>query len=202
MSDQNRDNSFSREQQTGLTIMLQAWSNGDRGALEQLTPLVYQELYRLARGYMARERPGHVLQVSALINEAYLRLIDWRHVQWKNRAHFFGVAAGLMRHILVDLARLEASAKRGGRARATPLNEPAAVCKDASNAIVTVHEALDRLAAFDARKAQVVELRFFGGLTTEETAAVLDVSISTVESDWRLARAWLKGELSHGKRRS
>jgi RNA polymerase sigma-70 factor (ECF subfamily) len=207
MSDQNRNNPFIREQQTlnpskpGLTIMLKAWSNGDRGALEKLTPLVYQELHRLARSYMARERPGHVLQVSALINEAYLRLIDWQHVQWKNRAHFFGVAAGLMRHILVDLARSETSAKRGGRPRAAPLTEPAAVSRDASNAVVAVHEALDRLAVFDARKAQVVEMRFFGGLTTEETAAVLGISLSTVENDWRLAKAWLKGELSHESNR-
>src|SRR5262245_50739821 len=184
---------------TGLTVMLQAWSNGDRGALEKLTPLVYQELYRLARSYMAKERPGHLLQVSALINEAYLRLIDWENVQWKSRAHFFGVAAGLMHNILVDLARSEISAKRGGRAHVLPLNETVTVSKEASDDIVAVHEALERLKAFDPRKAQVVEMRFFGGLTAEQTAAVLGVSIATVENDWRLAKAWLKKELSHGK---
>jgi len=208
MSDFNHNNPFTTKQhildesKTGLTIMLKAWSKGDRGALEKLTPLVYQELHRLARGYMARERSGHVLQVSALINEAYLRLIDWQHVQWKNRAHFFGVAASLMRRILVDLARSEECAKRGGRAHVTPLNENVTICEEASDSIVAVHEALDRLAEFDSRKAQVVEMRFFGGLTTEETAAVLGVSISTVESDWRLAKAWLKGELSREKRGS
>jgi len=185
-----------------LTGILQAWSDGDRGALAKLTPLVYQELHRLARGYMARERPGHLLQASELINEAYIRLIDWRNVRWKNRAHFFGVAASLMRRILVDLARAECAVKRGGRPQKVQWEETASVSREGSDSIVAVHEAMDRLAAIDARKAKVVELRFFGGLTTEEAAAVTGVSMSCVESDWRFAKAWLKRELGHGKRHS
>jgi RNA polymerase sigma factor (TIGR02999 family) len=187
------------ESKTRLTIMLQEWSNGDRGALEKLAPLVHQELRRLARGYLARERPGHVLQISALINEAYIRLIDWRHVRWKNRAHFFGIAAGLMRNVLVDIARAEDSDKRGGRISFVSLDPNSAVFKGTGDAIVAVHEALERLAAIDVRKAQVVEMLFFGGLTKGQTATVLGVSVSTVESDWRFAKAWLKRELSDGK---
>jgi RNA polymerase sigma factor (TIGR02999 family) len=182
-----------------LTIMLRAWSNGDQAALEKLTPMVYQELYKLARGRMAGERPGHVLQASALINEAYIRLIDYQNVQWKDRAHFFGVAAELMRRILVDIARANQCAKRGARAPAVSVDEAVAVSKDSGELIVAVHEVLDRLKAEEPRQARIVELRFFGGLTIEETASVVNLSTATVESEWRLAKAWLKRELSHDK---
>jgi RNA polymerase sigma factor (TIGR02999 family) len=161
-------------------------------------PFVYQELYRLARSRMAGERPGHVLQPSALINEAYIRLIECQHVNWKDRAHFFGVAAELMRRILVDIARANACAKRGSGALPLPLDEEVRPGAQPSAAVLEVHEALERFAAIEPRKSRVVELKFFGGLTIEQTAEVLGISEATVESDWRSAKEWLKRELCHG----
>jgi RNA polymerase sigma factor (TIGR02999 family) len=172
-----------------ITRLLLAWNNGDEAALEQLTPLVYQELHRLARRYMGRERSGHTLQTSALVNEAYLRLIDWKNVRWQNRAHFFAVSAQLMRRILVDFARANAYAKRGGGAPHLDLEQVAIVSSDRGTDIVALDEALTSLAALSPRQSQVVELRFFGGLSLEETAEVLKVSIGTVRRDWSLARA-------------
>jgi len=174
-----------------ITRLLVAWNNGDEAALEELTPLVYEELHRLARRYMGRERSGHTLQTSALVNEAYLRLIDWKNVRWQNRAHFFGVSAQLMRRILVDFARANGYAKRGGGALHLDLEEVAVVSPDRGTDIVALDEALTSLAALSPRQSQVVELRFFGGLSLEETAEVLKVSVGTVRRDWSLARAWL-----------
>src|SRR5215471_469158 len=161
-----------------ITQLLLAWSDGDQAALEKLTPLVYAELHRLAKGFMFGERPGHTLQTTALINEAYLRLIDWKNVRWQSRAHFFGVAAQVMRRILVDFARSRNYARRGGGTQRVALDD-----------------ALKSLAEIDPRKSQVVELRFFGGLSAEEIAEVLKVSLRTVEREWSLARAWLYREL-------
>jgi RNA polymerase sigma factor (TIGR02999 family) len=178
-----------------VTQLLLAWSDGDQAALEQLTPLVYRELRRLARGYMRQERPGHILQTTALINEAYLRLIDWKQVHWRNRAHFFGVAAQLMRRILVDFARARQQDKRGGGAGQVSLDEAAAVSVERSAEFIALDEALGRLAAIDPRRSLMVELRFFGGLSEEETAEALKVSPRTVRREWSLARAWLHREL-------
>ena len=181
-----------------ITQLLLAWSEGDQAALEQLTPLVYRELRRLAKGYMRQESPGHILQTTALINEAYLRLIDWKQVQWQNRAHFFGVAAQLMRRILVDFARACKQGKRGGAMRQVSLDEAAAVSVERAAEFIALDEALDRLAAIDPRRSRMVELRFFGGLSEEETAEALKVSPRTVRREWSLARAWLHRELRAG----
>ena len=178
-----------------ITQLLRAWSEGDEGALEKLTPLVYRELYRLARGYMGREGEGHTLQATALVNEAYLRLIDWKNVQWQNRAHFFAVSAQLMRRILVDYARSRHYAKRGGGVRPVALEEALVVSGDRFAAIVEIDLALQRLEAIDPRRAQVVELRYFGGLSVEETAEVLKVSPITVTRNWNFAKVWLLREL-------
>ena len=179
-----------------ITQLLVAWSDGDQSALEELTPLVYEELRRLAHHYMGRERPGHTLQTTALVNEAYLRLIDWKNVHWQNRAHFFAVSAQLMRRILVDFARSRGYAKRGGGALAVTLDEATLVSRDKGTDIVALDEALLSLTELDARQSRVVELRFFGGLSIEETAEVLKVSRGTIRRDWSLARAWLHRELS------
>jgi RNA polymerase sigma factor (TIGR02999 family) len=176
--------------------MLKAWSSGDRPALEQLIPIVYGELHRLALLYMRRERQGHTLQATALVHEAFERLVNLRDVNWQNRAHFFGVAAQLMRRILVDYARSRRYTKRGGDFRRISLNEAVAVFRDQRTDIVALDDALRDLAEIDARKSQVVEMRFFGGLTVEETAEVLKVSTETVQRDWRLAKAWLLRQLS------
>jgi len=181
-----------------ITEMLVAWSHGDEAALAQLTPLVYQELHRLAHRYLAGERAGHVLQTTALVNEAYLRLVDWKAVEWQNRAHFFGVAAQLMRRILVDFARQRNYQKRGGAARQVSLEEAAMVAPDRSADFVALDDVLNALAELDRRQSLVVELRFFGGLSLEETAEVLRVSVGTVRRDWSLAQAWLYRELSRG----
>jgi RNA polymerase sigma factor (TIGR02999 family) len=178
-----------------ITQMLLAWSDGDQAALDKLTPLVYGELRRLAKGYMFGERPGHTLQTTALINEAYLRLIDWKSVRWQNRAHFFGVAAQLMRRILVDFARARHYAKRGGAAQQVSLDKAINIHEDRSAEFIALDEALKSLAEIDPRKSQVVELRFFGGLSAEETAEVLKVSQRTVEREWNSARVWLYREL-------
>ena len=178
-----------------VTELLLAWNKGDSAALDRLVPLVYAELHRLAKGYLRRERAGHTLQTTALIHEAYLRLIDARRVQWQNRAHFFGVAARLMRQILVGLARERGYQKRGGGARQVSFDEALVIDEGRGAELVELDEALAALAQFDERKAQVVEMRFFGGLTEEEIAAALDVSPETVRRDWRLARSWLRRRL-------
>jgi len=178
-----------------ITELLVAWRNGDQQALEKLTPLVYRELRRLARHYMSGERPGHTLQATALVNEAYLRLIDTTAIPWQNRAHFFAVSAQVMRRILVDLARSRRRYKRGGEQHAVSLEEAAAVSTAKSADIIAVDEALNRLAKIDLRKAAIVELRFFGGLSVQETATVLKVSTSTVLQGWKLAKMWLLRDL-------
>jgi RNA polymerase sigma-70 factor (ECF subfamily) len=180
----------------GVTQLLVAWGDGDVAARDQLMPLVYEELRRLAHRYMGRERIGHTLQTSGLVNEAYLRLIDQSQVQWQNRAHFFGIAAQMMRRILVDYARSRGYAKRGGDARRVPLDEVAIVSKERAADVVALDDALKGLAEIDARKSQIVELRFFGGLSIDETAEVLSVSPGTVMRDWTLAKAWLRRELT------
>jgi len=179
----------------GITQLLLAWSDGDQAALEKLTPLVYAELHRLAKGFMFGERPGHTLQTTALINEAYLRLIDWKNVRWQSRAHFFGVAAQVMRRILVDFARSRNYARRGGGTQRVSLDEAITIHEDRSAELIALDDALKSLAEIDPRKSQVVELRFFGGLSAEEIAEVLKVSLRTVEREWSLARAWLYREL-------
>jgi len=184
----------------GVTGLLLAWNDGDESALEKLVPVVYQELHRLAKRQMQRERPDHSLQTTALINEAYLRLVDLRNVHWQNRAHFFALCARLMRRILVDFARSRHYAKRGAGAQPISLNESLVVSPQLSADLVAVDDALNALTTIDARKGQVVELRFFGGLTLEETAAVLKVSPDTVRHDWKLAKAWLLRELSRDAR--
>jgi len=181
-----------------VTQLLIAWSNGDQAARDQLMSVVYEELHRLAQRYMRRESPGHTLQTSALVHEAFFRLVDQRNVHWQNRAHFFGIAAQIMRRILVDYARTRSYAKRGGGARAVSLDEGLIVSPERNAEVVAVHEALEELAKFDARKSQVVELRFFGGLSINETAEVLGVSPGTVSSDWTMAKAWLRREISAG----
>lgn len=178
-----------------ITRLLVAWSEGDHSALEQLSPLIHSELHRLAHHYMSRERPGHLLQTSALVNEAYLRLIDWKNVRWQNRAHFFGVAAQLMRRILVDFARERQNLKRGGGMLQVSLNKAASLAVHRSTDLIALDEALTMLAEMDSRKAQVVEMRFFAGLSVEEVADVLQVSKETVMRDWRLAKVWLLREL-------
>ena len=183
-----------------VTELLRAWRDGDDGALEQLTPLVEAELRRQARGYMRRERRGHTLQVTALVNEAFLRLTDARRVRWQDRAHFFGISARLMRRVLVDHARSRGYRKRGGGARRVTLDEGLVTSPEPTLDVVALDRALEALAAVDVRKSRVIELRFFGGLSVEETAEVLHVSPDTVKRDWRLAKLWLLRELG-GERR-
>jgi RNA polymerase sigma-70 factor, ECF subfamily len=179
-----------------ITELLASWSSGDDQALEKLIPLVYAELRKLARGYMGRESPDHSLQTSALINEAYLKLIDQRNVEWQNRAHFFAVAAKVMRHILIDHARGHRYAKRGAGARKVSLDELPTLTDERAGELVALDDALKGLAQLDARKSQIVELRFFGGLSIEETAEILKVSPVTVTREWRAARVWLRREMS------
>lgn len=184
-----------------ITSLLKAWSEGDTSALDRLTPLLYDELRRLARGYMRHERPGHTLQTTALINEAYLRLVDVKGVDWDGRAHFLAVAARIMRRILVDAARARASAKRGGEmervdhSTAVDFDQLSAPQSNRADDLVALDDALSRLTQLDPRQGQVIELRFFGGLTVEETAGVLNISPQSVMRDWKLARAWLAREL-------
>jgi RNA polymerase sigma-70 factor (ECF subfamily) len=181
---------------TNVTQLLASWSSGDQAALEALTPLVHQELHRLAARYMAGERQGHILQPTALVNEAYLRLVDWKDVRWQNRAHFFGVAAQVMRHVLVDVARTRDRAKRGRGHLHVSLSEAAEVPASQAVDLVALDDALKTLEQLNARQSRVVELRFFGGLNLEEAAHVLNVSVGTVRRDWSLAQAWLFRELS------
>jgi RNA polymerase sigma factor (TIGR02999 family) len=178
-------------------MLLRAWSGGEQGALERLTPVVYDELRRLARRYMKHERPGHSLQTSALVNEAYMRLVDYKRMQWQDRAHFFAVSAQLMRRILVEHARRH-NLKRGRGVQHVSLEEAAVVAVDRTTDMVALDDALNALAQFDTRKVQVVEMRFFGGLSVEETAEVLKVSAITVMRDWSTAKAWLYRELGGG----
>ncbi|MBA2525795.1 MAG: sigma-70 family RNA polymerase sigma factor [Pyrinomonadaceae bacterium] len=178
-----------------ITELLEAWSGGDESALERLMPLVYDELRRLAHHYMGRERPGHTLQTTALVNEAYLRLVNWKEVQWQSRAHFFAVSAQMMRRILVDFARDRQYLKRGGGVLRVSLSEAASFTEQRGADLVALDEALTALADVDPRKGQVVEMRFFGGLSVEEVAEVLKVSEETVIRDWRLAKVWLLRQL-------
>lgn len=182
-----------------VTRLLKAWSAGDEQALEKLTPLVYQQLHQIARRYMGGERSGHMLQTTALVNEAYLRLVDCGQVSWQDRAHFFAISANLMRRILIDFARSRGYLKRGGAVPHIPLEEAPSVSDEADVNLVALDDALNALAAVDERKSKVVELKFFGGLSVEETAEVLRVSSDTVIRDWRLAKIWLLRELSRGR---
>ena len=182
--------------QQQVTQLLCEWRGGDSTALEKLIPLVQPELQRLAHHYMSRERPGHTLQATALLDDAYLQLADKTHPQWQNRAHFFAVAAQLMRRIMVDHARQRQAVKRGGGAIKVSLDECAVVTPTRADELLALDEALEKLAAFDSRKAQVVELRYFGGLTMEEIADVLKIHVNTVTRDWTAARAWLFAALS------
>lgn len=184
-----------------VTSLLLAWSQGEQSALARLIPLVYAQLRQLAHRYMDRERPGHTLQTTALVNEAYLRLIDSSRVEWQDRAHFFAISAQLMRRILVDSARSRRYLKRGGKARQVSFDEALKISEEESPDLVALDEALTSLGSMDARKGKVVELRFFGGLTVEESAKVLKVSPETVMRDWKLAKAWLLRALGGGVNR-
>ena len=180
----------------GVTELLVAWSEGRRDALDRLVPLLYEDLRRLAAGYMRHESPGHSLQPTALVHEAYVRLIDQRQVHWRNRAHFFGVAAGIMRRILVDHARCRRADKRGGAWDRVTLVEDQVADRTREIDVLALHESLERLAAFDPRHERIVELRYFGGLTIEEVAEVVGISEATVVRDWTIAKAWLRADLS------
>lgn len=178
-----------------ITELLVRWSNGDRAALDRLFPLVERELYRLAHYYLQQIQPGNVLQTTAVINETYLRLIGQKNVQWQNRAHFFGLSAQLMRRFLLNYARDQRRQKRGGNAVKVSIKDVAVVAPEKSEEMIALDEALERLEQFDARKSKVVELRYFGGLSVEETAEVLGVSKITVTRDWNMAKAWLAREI-------
>ena len=179
-----------------ITELLAEWREGNQSALDELYPLVYDELHRLARRYMSRERKGHTLQTTALINEAYVRLVDQKNVKWANRSHFFAISAQIMRSILIDHASRHAYAKRGGGAKQVSLEEVAAIAPEQGRELIRLDEALKSLAEQDPRRSQVVELRYFGGLNNEEIADVLNVSQNTVTRDWNMARAWLYQQLS------
>ena len=178
-----------------ITQLLNEWSDGDERALDRLTPLVYEELRQQAARYLRRERPGHTMQTTALINEAYLRLIDAKEVRWQGRSHFFAIAANLMRRILVDHARQRNAAKRGGSPIHVTLDRIVARAKQSDVDVLAIDEALTKLAAIDRQQAHIVELRFFSGLSVEETAAALGISPRTVKRDWSVARAWLRREI-------
>jgi len=184
----------SRSEITGLLV---DWSNGDRAALDRLLPLVERELHRLAHSYMRKEDPDHTLQTSALVNEAYLRLVDQKNTHWQNRAHFFGIAARIMRRILSNYARDQNRAKRGGKAIQISFSKALLLSAEKGAELIALDEALDRLATLDERKSQVVEMRYFGGLSVEETAEVLKVSPITVMRDWQYAKAWLAREITN-----
>ncbi|MBN2320936.1 MAG: sigma-70 family RNA polymerase sigma factor [Acidobacteria bacterium] len=180
-----------------ISSLLHAWCGGDRTALDKLMPLVYEELHRLAHSYMRQERGNQTLQTTALVNEAFLRLVKAREIEWKDRNHFYAISANLMRRILVDLARSRGYQKRGGKVKRISLNTFSTIPIDRDPDLIRIDEALDALAGFDSRKAKVVELRFFGGLSVRETAEVLEVSTSTVDRDWEIARTWLYRELKN-----
>jgi RNA polymerase sigma factor (TIGR02999 family) len=181
-----------------ITQLLVDWSDGNKEALDKLVPLVHEELRRLARRYMRREHAGHTLQTSALVNEAYLKLIDQREVRWRNRTHFFAIAAQLMRRILIDHARRHHYQKRGGGAYKLSLDEAALVIQERAADLVALDDALSELAEFDPRKSRIVEMRFFGGMSAEEVAEALSCSLRTVEREWRKAKAWLHRAVSRG----
>jgi RNA polymerase sigma factor (TIGR02999 family) len=189
----------SHTQPQEVTQLLLAWSRGDGAALDQLIPLVSTELHRLAHHYMRRERSGHTLQTTALVNEAYVRLVDASRVEWRDRTHFFAVSANLMRRILVDFARKHRYQKRGGGAVMIALDEDDIPSPQPGPDIVALDAALEALAAFDPRAASIVELRFFGGLTVDETAEVVGVSPRTIKREWAAAKAWLSGEITRGE---
>jgi RNA polymerase sigma-70 factor (ECF subfamily) len=180
-----------------VTLLLHAWENGDEEALKRLTVLVYEELHRLAKRFMARETRGHTLQTTALINETYVRLVDLKNVSWQNRAHFFAICARMMRRILTDFARASRSQKRGGEAEHITFDEALFISPNLPTYLVALDDALNKLAEKDARKSQVVELRFFGGLTVDETAEILKISNETVHRDWTFAKGWLLREMVH-----
>jgi RNA polymerase sigma-70 factor, ECF subfamily len=180
-----------------VTQLLVDWGNGNQAALDRLMPLVYTELRQLAHRYMRWERPGHTMQSTALIHEAYLRLVDQNQVRWQHQAHFFGIAARLMRQILIEHARSHTRAKRGGGVGTISLDKAAIVSQARATELLALDDALERLATIDPRKSQVVELRFFGGLSVEEAAQVLNIAPNTVLRDWRMAKAWLRREISH-----
>jgi RNA polymerase sigma factor (TIGR02999 family) len=180
---------------TEITRLLEEWSAGNQTALDRLMPLVYAELRRLASSYMRRERSDHLLQTTALVHEAYLRLVEQRNVQWKTRAQFFALAAQVMRHILVDHARKAHRAKRGHGVPTMPLNDVAVLSRERANEVLAVNAALDGLTALDPRKSRVFELRYFGGMSVDEAAEVLKISPATVARDWRMAKAWLRREM-------
>jgi RNA polymerase sigma factor (TIGR02999 family) len=182
-----------------VTQLLIEWSNGDKAALDKLMPLIHEELRRLAHHYMSRERPGHTLQTTALINEAYLRLVNRKNAHWQNRAHFFAIAAQCMRSILVDHARGLAYAKRGGGGTKIPLEDAMIVSREKAAEVVALDEALVTLSELDPKQSRVVELRFFGGLTIEETAEVLDLSPATIKREWMSAKAWLFNQLNRNE---
>jgi RNA polymerase sigma-70 factor, ECF subfamily len=191
-----RSPDFSMADARNITQLLAAWSGGDRAALDALIPIVYEELRRQASRYLRRERPGHTLQTTALINEAYLRLVDQKSMRWQNRAQFFGIAAQLMRRILVDHARAKQRAKRGGSDVRVSLTDATSITKDPDLDLVELDEALTRLAEIDPQQSKIVELRFFSGLNVEETAAALNISAATVKRDWSIAKAWLHREIT------
>ncbi len=180
-----------------ITGLLVDWSNGDQEALEKLIPLVERELHRLAHSYMRKENPDHTLQTSALVNEAYIKLVDQKNTRWQNRAHFFGIASRIMRRVLLNYARDRNRAKRGGKAIHVSLSQAAVISDERTEELLALDEALERLTLFDERKSQVVEMRYFGGLSVEETAEVLKVSPITVMRDWNFARAWLAREMKN-----
>ena len=187
------------ERALDITQLLTAWCGGNAAAMEELAPILQQELHRVASRYLAGERTGHILQTTALVNEAYVRLIDWKAVRWQNRAQFFAMASRMMRHILVDYARAQHREKRGGSVVHVSLSWAAGVPLNSSGDLIALDEALQRLQTFAPRQGRMVELRFFGGLSLEETAEVLAVSVATVRKDWSLARAWLYRELTQEK---
>lgn len=193
----DRDGGDRKAQTRDVTQLLRAWSEGDQLALEKLTPLVYQELHRRAHRQMAQERPGQILQTTAIVNEIYVQLIDLHGVSWRDRAHFFALSSRLIRRVLIDAARSKASLKRGAGSPHVALDENLLVSTEPPADVVALDEALIALGTIDQRKSQVVELRFFGGLSIEETAEVLKVSPETVKRDWKLAKAWLRRELRH-----
>jgi RNA polymerase sigma-70 factor, ECF subfamily len=196
----NAEHSMSEGPDHEVTSLLQAWSAGDEQALAKLAPLVYDELHRTAHRYMARENTGHTLQTTALVNEVYLRLVNVQKVEWQGRAHFYAICARMMRRVLTDFARSRRYLKRGGDAIHVPFEEALFPGREDHPDIVDLDDALDVLAVMDQRKTQVVELRFFGGFSVEETAKVLDVSVETVYRDWKLAKVWLMRELSKENR--
>jgi RNA polymerase sigma factor (TIGR02999 family) len=183
-----------------VTELLLDWGNGDKAALDKLLPAVYQELRRLARYYMRRERAGHTLQTSALVNEAYLRLVDYKQVRWQNRAHFYAVAAQAMRRILVDYARAHRATKRGSGGQKVSLDEAAIMSEERAEELLALDNALSRLEQLDERKCRIVEMRYIGGLSVEEVAEVVGISARTVEREWRAAKAWLYRAISKGSR--